>query len=189
VDIEGIALSVVDALQAESIPWLLAGSFSSNYFGIPRSTRDADFVVELQDRSILRLGRHLPDGFHIDPQIEFETVTGTRRNVITVDGHDFKVELFRLSNDDHDQERFRRRTEVRLFGRGIFLPTPEDVIVTKLRWMRSKDSDDVTNVIAVQAGTLDWPYIHHWANLHGTSAGLQRIRDSIVGTSEDNDGN
>ena len=37
-----------DALTASGIAYLLAGSFSSNYYGIPRSTKDADFVVELR---------------------------------------------------------------------------------------------------------------------------------------------
>ena len=184
-EIEQIALTVVDALQAESIPWLLAGSFSSNFFGIPRSTRDADFVVELQGKSVLSLGTHLPAEFHVDAQIEFETVTGTRRNVITVDGSEFKVELFRLSDDEHDQERFRRRRTVNLLGREMYLPTPEDVIVTKLRWMRTKDLDDVVNVMAVQSDVLDWQYMDHWTEQHGTRAQMHRLRDSIPGSDSD----
>ena len=39
-----IMVRVADALSAAGIPYLLAGSFSSNYYGIPRSTKDADFV-------------------------------------------------------------------------------------------------------------------------------------------------
>ena len=39
---------VADALAASGVAYLLAGSFSSNYYGIPRSTKDADFVVELR---------------------------------------------------------------------------------------------------------------------------------------------
>lgn len=184
-EIEQIALTVVDALQAEAIPWLLAGSFSSNFFGIPRSTRDADFVIHLQRKSVLCLAAHLPDEFRVDAQIEFETVTGTRRNVITVAGSEFKVELFRLSDDEHDQERFRRRRSVSLLDREIFLPTPEDVIVTKLRWMRTKDVDDVVNVMAVQSDLLDWQYIEHWTGQHGTRAEMHRLRDSIAESESD----
>ena len=104
-----IAQQIVDALNAEQIPFMLVGSFSSNFYGIPRSTKDADFVIELGGKSILALNRHFPREFHLDPQIRFESVTGTKRNVIDIDGTPFQVELFRLSNDPHDQERFRRR--------------------------------------------------------------------------------
>ena len=50
-----VARTVVDALNAEQIPYLLVGSFSSNFYGIPRSTKDADFVIELSGKSVMSL--------------------------------------------------------------------------------------------------------------------------------------
>jgi len=176
---ETILLSVLDALAAADVPYLLAGSFSSNYYGIPRSTHDADFVVELQGRPIMSLQPHLGPGLCIDPQIEFETVTGTRRNVVKAKGVAFDVELFRLSEDPHDQERFRRRRTVALLGRDVTLPTPEDVIITKLRWFRKKDRDDIAGVIAVQSSTLDWEYLYRWCDQHGTRRLLEEIRREL----------
>ena len=177
--IEDITLIVIDALNAEQIPYVLVGSFSSNYYGIPRSTQDADLVIELAGRSVTGLKQHLPASFQLDPQLEFETVTWTKRNVITIDGTEFKVELFRLSDDAHDQERFRRRVQIRAFNRDIRLPTAEDVIVTKLRWLRSKDVNDLESVIGVQGNQLDWDYIHHWCEQHGTRQALDDIRSRI----------
>lgn len=43
----GLTLRVADALSASGITYLITGSFASNYYGIPRSTKDADFVVQL----------------------------------------------------------------------------------------------------------------------------------------------
>lgn len=174
-----IVLVVVDALNAEKIPFLVAGSLSSNVYGVPRSTKDADFVIELGSASVTSLRTHLPAHYHLDPQIQFESVTATLRNIIRVDGSPFKVELFRLSNDPHDQERFRRRVSAVVEGRKIFLPTAEDVVVTKLRWARElkrgKDTDDLRNVIALQKETLDWDYIHRWCDSHGTRETLEEI--------------
>ena len=45
--IDDVALRVVDALNSGKIPFMLVGGFSSNYYGVPRSTKDADFVVQL----------------------------------------------------------------------------------------------------------------------------------------------
>jgi hypothetical protein len=59
------------------------------------------------------------------------------------------------------------------------VPTAEDVIVTKLRWARSKDKDDVRDVIAVQGDAIDWDYVHTWTERHGTRGLLDEIRRSI----------
>ena len=180
---EQVALHVIEALDAEEIPYLLSGSFSSNYYGIPRSTEDADFVVQLGGKSITCLRPHLGPEMKLDPQMSFETVTSTRKHVISVAGTPFTVELFHLSDDPHDQQRFRRRRAVPFRGREVFLPTVEDVIITKLRWalqpQREKDRNDVRDCIAVGAESIDWPYVHNWTARHGTQELLEEIRRSI----------
>ena len=45
-DEAGIVVAVVSALNAVNIPHMLEGSLSSNVYGIPRSTKDADLVVQ-----------------------------------------------------------------------------------------------------------------------------------------------
>jgi len=56
-------LRVIDALNAAEIPHALVGSFSSNYYGIPRSTEDADFVLQLAGGSIEGLLQKLGSDF------------------------------------------------------------------------------------------------------------------------------
>ncbi len=174
---------VVEALEACGIPYMLVGSYSSNIYGSDRSTQDADFVIELDQGEMGDLGRRLAPSIRIDPQMSFETVTMARRLVAKVAGGTFRVEFFFLSSDAHDQERFRRRRRVLLLDRQVWLPTVEDVIVTKLRWAmlsnRSKDRDDVRDVIAVQGDKIDWDYVHRWCEQHGTRALLDEIRASI----------
>jgi hypothetical protein len=176
-------LYVVAALESCSIPYIVVGSYSTNAYGIPRSTQDADFVIELGETSIGELARRLAPSIRIDPQMSFETVTMTRRYVAEVVGTPFKIEFFLLGNDPHAQERFRRRQLVNTLDRQVWLPTPEDVIVTKLHWAllarRSKDTDDARDVIAVQGDRIDWDYVHRWCEQHGTRALLDEIRASI----------
>ena len=42
------ALTVAEALESCDIPYMLVGSYSSNFYGVDRSTQDADFVIELE---------------------------------------------------------------------------------------------------------------------------------------------
>jgi hypothetical protein len=176
---ESITLRVVNALDVCGIPFLITGSFASNYYGIPRSTRDADFVLQSQHAVGPEFAKQLGEDFLLEPQLSFETNTGTFRQVLRHKQKTFKVELFLLSQDTHDQARFSRRRAVQLFERQVWLPSPEDVIVTKLRWARGKDKDDARDVMAVQQDKLDWPYMEEWCRCHGTLPLLAEIRRSI----------
>lgn len=173
---------VIRVLNDSGVPYMIVGSVSSNLYGIYRSTRDADFVLQAPTEAIAQIARALGDPFHLDPQMSFETITGTSRYVLNVEGMPFKVELFLLSDDPHDQERFRRRTRRQLGELQAYFPTAEDVIIMKIRWSRlgkrRKDIEDVRNVLAVQR-ELDWEYLQHWCTQHGTFELLQTIRAEL----------
>lgn len=176
-------VAVIDALEQTGAQYMVVGSLASNFHGIPRSTRDADFVIELGTSTLRRLGEMLPAVLSVQPQASFETVTGTTRYVIVLAASPFVCELFVHSDDPHDRERMARRERVHLLGRKTCVATAEDMIVTKLRWAdqarRSKDLDDVRNMIAVRGHELDWEYVLRWSTEHGTRELLERIRASI----------
>lgn len=186
---EEATTAVIAALDAAGIPYMLVGSFASNFYGVPRATEDADLVVELGTRPISEFVDHLGLGFRLEPQMYFELITGTTRHVVEVAAIPFTLELFRLSDDPHDQERFGRRRRVRLFDREIFLPTVEDVVITKLRWFlggqRPKDRQDARDVIAVQGERMAWDYVYSWCDQHGTRELLDEIRRSVPADSPD----
>jgi hypothetical protein len=179
------AARVIDALNTLGIDFFLAGSYSSNYYGIPRATQDADFVAVLSN-NIEVLSRELGPEFELDPQTSFEGITGTPRDIFQVPSIPFKIEIFHLSQDAHDQSRFARKRKVfdEMLGREVYIPSVEDVVVTKLRWekrgKRGKDGSDIRDVIAVQGDEgFDWDYIHRWTEEHGTRELLDEIRSSI----------
>jgi Nucleotidyltransferase of unknown function (DUF6036) len=176
---EEATLRVIDALEAAGIPCMLVGSFSSNYHGIPRSTEDADIVIVVPERPLADILAPLEPAFRLDPQLSFESITFTPRQVIEVPELPFRIELFHFTDDPHNQARFGRKLKVEMAGRKVWIPTAEDVIITKLRWARSKDRDDVRNVIAVQSDAIDWDYVHSWCDRHSTRALLDEIRASI----------
>jgi hypothetical protein len=182
---EQATVAVVEALEDLGIPYMLVGSFSTNFYGIARATQDADIVIQLGDVTLQALKKRLGANFQIDMQISFETATGTKRNVVQVAETNFKIELFRLSLDAHDQERFARRRQLfsQQLNHATFLPSVEDVIIFKLRWAveagRTKDREDVRDVIAVQMGQFDWDYVHRWTHEHGTQSCLDEIINSI----------
>lgn len=105
---EAATLAVIDALESLGVPYMVVG-LSTNYYGVARSTHDADFVVHLFDVSIAELVRRAGGDLRLDPQMSFETITGTSKFVLSLPDGGFKIELFLLSDDPHDQARFGRR--------------------------------------------------------------------------------
>ena len=82
--------------------------------------------------------------------------------------------------DAHAQERFSRRRSTRFDGEPTCIPTPEDVIVTKLRWARAKDVADIRDILRfMEPAALDWDYLRRWTNSHGTREALDAIRASV----------
>ena len=175
---EAAVATIVDALEACQIEYMIVGAFSSNAYSIGRSTKDADFVVALRATQLTALMQRLGSDFRLDPQLQFETLTGSLRNVITFVPTKFQIELFRLNQkDEHHLERFRRRRRqlLRVLDREVWIPTAEDVVIQKLRWQRRKDLDDVVNVLGVSGPGMDWDYLNSWTQKHGTHALLHDL--------------
>lgn len=178
---EEISLRVVEILNEHQIPYMLVGSLSTNFHSTVRSTKDADFVIQAGLGDTARLIARECAALKLDPQFGFESVTATRKLMLRTSTDDpFVVELFGLSDDPHDQERFARRQCVDWIGRKTWIATAEDALVTKLRWSqvagREKDIVDARNIVAIQADALDWIYVEHWCERHGTMAVLERLR-------------
>lgn len=178
--IDEVVRLLIRALEGAAIPYMVVGSYFSNYYGVPRSTKDLDVLVQVSGPAISELKLLLGPKFIVDPQTSFETATFSTKNVVRLKASPFEIELFHLMDDDYDQERFRRRVQIHLSDCSPFLPTPEDVIITKLKWLlsinRDKDRLDVFNVIQARYLTLDWPYIEFWCDKHGTRQLLEELR-------------
>jgi len=170
-------------LETAGVAYMVTGSYATNVYGIPRSTKDADFIVEAPHSQIDQVLASLPRGLQADDQMMFETVTASQRWIVRVEGSSFVAELFVLNRHPFDRSRFDRRVRIEFLpGLVAWLPTPEDVVVQKLRWCartkREKDFDDARNVIAVQADQLDWPYIERWCGEFGVTVVLTEAREA-----------
>ena len=176
---ESLAFALGRTLESAGIGYMLVGSFASNQYGIPRSTKDADFVIDVATDQIGALYKLLEPDWGLDSQITFETITGSRKLEIRHPKTEFLIELFFLSTDPHHQERWRRRVREFVGEERFWFPSAEDVIIQKVRWGRVKDLEDVAAVLSVQAGRLDFPYIEKWCAEHGTLERLEAIRAKL----------
>ena len=174
----------IDALNEIGAPYILTGSIVSNSFSEPRATRDADFVISATKEQITKLRERLSEHFVAEPQMAFETVTGKTMHKFRERGSKFLIEIFEADlSDAHERARFDRRWKRSLVGREAYFTTAEDVVIQKLRWYarlgRDKDVKDVHLVLFHQWETLDWSYVEHWCDEHGTRDVLREAKKVV----------
>jgi hypothetical protein len=174
-----IVKQCISVFEQLSIPYVAVGALSVNVYSPPRSTHDADFVVQLGDVSINRVLSALGNEYALEAQMTFETITATTRYRLRHRSSEFLIELFMLSDDAHDRARFERRVKLAVGGLHAHVLTAEDLIVTKLRWSRqgrrSKDREDLVNVLASQRDNIDLEYIRSWTDKHGTTELFEQL--------------
>jgi hypothetical protein len=154
-------------LNRSGVTYYLTGSMASNYWGIPRTTHDLDFVVQLPASAITAIVQAFSGDFYIEesavraafqPPHQFNAID-TRSAL--------KVDFWLPKPEPFDREMLRRRVRVTLFGEPSWIATAEDVILHKLIWNRITPSGrqlgDAAGVVAVQAGALDNNYLMQWA--------------------------
>lgn len=168
---------LIEALERDGVPYMLVGALSSNLYGVPRATNDADLVIRFDSFNLVEFCARLGAEFVLDRQMMIEGFTGSVRNVITYAPAGFQIEVFRLGDDPHHIERFARRRRQHLpeCSGPAWVAAPEDVVIQKLRWARRKDLDDVVNLLAVSGDLLDWDYLRRWTAEHGTSGLLDQL--------------
>ncbi len=176
-----VVVAMLETLNASGINYIVTGSFATNLYAVPRSTQDVDFVVDAQPEELKKLFESLPKEIRVDPQMRFDTITYTYRYNLNVDGLPFGIVLFLLTDDEHNQERFRRKRSGTVQGTTAHVPTAEDIIVQKVRWSakanRAKDVQDVRAIIDAQGDDIDWPYVEAWCDRHGTRDLLEQLRE------------
>ena len=45
--VETLAIAVIEACEAEGVAHMVTGAFAYNFYGIPRSTKDVDIVIDV----------------------------------------------------------------------------------------------------------------------------------------------
>jgi hypothetical protein len=166
-------------LNRTDIAYYLTGSMASNYWGIPRSTHDIDFVVQMPLAAVPRIVQE----FSVDFYIEEEAVRGALQPPYQFNAIDtrsaLKVDFWLTSPKPFDREMFSRRQSVVLFGEAAWIATAEDVILHKLVWNRitpsSRQLGDAAGIVAVQREALDGEYLNRWARELRLDEELQRL--------------
>jgi hypothetical protein len=174
-----LLIDCLKRLNRMNAAYMVTGSMASNYWGIPRSTHDLDFVLQLPRSSIPLLVSAFADSFFLQREA-IESAYRSPHQFNLIDQRSaLKIDFWVLHGDPFEESMFDRRLRIVVFGVDAWIATPEDVILHKLYWNRLNPSDrqvaDASGVVAVQQEKLDKEYLRTRASQLNVSTVLEDL--------------
>jgi hypothetical protein len=176
---------ILEVLDRMEIPYQVVGSIASSWHGIPRSTVDADLVVDLRVEQVDELASELSRDFYADPGMMKEALRRGRSFNLVHFESSYKYDIFPLKRDEYSQTQFGRRRfeEVSSLGEPVecAIASAEDTILSKLQWFRAggnsseKQWNDIRGILQIQQDKLDLAYLRHWAPRLGVADLLEEV--------------
>lgn len=147
------------------IAWVLGGSMASSVSGQPRATMDIDMAVRMDLAQVAKLvGVVTPAYYASEHMIRDAVVHRSSFNLIRLDGV-MRVDVFVLGDGLLDRRQMERRRQIDVPRTDgpilIWVGTPEDQVLRKLRWFQlggevsDRQWNDVLGILTVQAATID----------------------------------
>ncbi|HJT19115.1 MAG TPA: hypothetical protein VJ746_01515 [Nitrospira sp.] len=171
---------IIAALPQPTPPYCVVGALAVNAWGRLRATKDIDLLVLSDDTARAALiDALLAHGFHADR-------TWMERNPMAKDvimrlvhsSHPAIPLDLLFAHDAQSQSALARRRSLQLLGVSLWVCSPEDLILLKLKASRPHDFEDALGIVKNPHVQLDLDYLWHWADRLGLQGELQYVLDA-----------
>jgi hypothetical protein len=161
--------AIAEVLQELKIPYLITGGTAVLVWGRPRFTADIDIVVELKIKDIVVLRAMLAQlgkANYIDKQTMEDAVIHRGEFNFIHGETGVKVDFWVSKNDLFENMRMKRKIAKKILGQNVYFISPEDLIISKLRWRKispsSRHMEDIESILKISGGKLDKKYLKYW---------------------------
>lgn len=172
---------VCPALEAVGVLYAITGSVASTIHGEPFTSSDIDIAVRMTPQQAELLAEQLPPRFYRDRTAMVDAVLECGLINLIDNLSPWKVDLCQLKPEPFHSSVFARRQAflTRADRPPIWVVSPEDVILMKLRWRidsrSEKQWNNALSVARAKGARLDWTYLRHWARELGVEVDLEQL--------------
>lgn len=151
----------INLLKETKTPYLLIGGLAASLLGEARITNDADFIIVIDDEKLRTfLKRAKQKGFKFPEKKLWETFS--LKGIFRLLCPGLHVDFIRASTE-MEKQAFKRKKKTKLFGKAIFIPSPEDMILFKTIPGREIDLIDIKRILVRHWEKIDQKYLEEWA--------------------------
>ncbi len=159
--------SMVTALDAAGVPFMLTGSLAAAYHGVGRATMDIDLVIDPTPAQLRALVASVGGpGRYVSADAADEALAHRSSFNVVDTTSGWKVDLIVRKLRAFSEKELERRQKAEFEGCPLWVASVEDVILSKLEWARlggsARQLEDVAALLRVQAGHLDLAYLERW---------------------------
>ena len=173
---------VVLFFNETSTAYMLTGSIVSSFQGEPRSTHDIDMIIQISIENADRLIQHFPaPDYYIDKETTIKNIEANQLFKLLNTTSGDKIDFYPLPNNEYEIIRFNRKIQEEFNELKVWITTPEDTILSKLRWSKlsngsQKQFKDALHVYELQKDILDNSYITYWINTLGLVDLFEKVK-------------
>lgn len=158
---------LVKMLDDNRIPYMFSGSIGSGFHGQPRSTNDADIIIDPSSDNLTSFVHSLGPDYYVSKEAAIQALNDNSMfNIIDIKTG-WKADLIIRKKRAYSKQEFSRRKNANLMGMSLWILSSEDSILSKLEWSKGRESEtqfkDALGVMTVQWDTLDIDYMKKWA--------------------------
>ncbi|AFZ56521.1 hypothetical protein H6G54_12780 [Anabaena cylindrica FACHB-243] len=156
--------------ESINICYYVSGGVASSIHGEPRSTRDLDLVIEVNQNKLFLLVKTLETSGYYCPAGAVEDLQLGYGNMLNITHTETiaNADIYITDNSPFAISQMNRRVLVDVEEIPTFwIASAEDIILQKLRWGKGSKSEkqwrDVLGIVKLQAENLDYGYLGEWA--------------------------
>lgn len=182
---------IAEILGRLKIPYIVTGGVAVSIWGRVRYTADIDVIIEITPQKYKILYQLLDDLRALDKDIYLDIDRETAIESLKQQGgfnfihsaSGLKVDFFIRKDDRFSELELDRAVIKELEGQKVAFVSPEDLILSKLKWYKASEStrhlEDTESILKISK--VDRKYIRNWARRQSTIKILENLLSKLRG--------
>lgn len=184
-----LLIKIAKILGRLEIPYIVTGGVAASIWGRVRYTADIDIVIEITPQKYKILYQLLDDLRALDKDIHLDIDKETAIESLKQQGgfnfihsaSGLKVDFFIRKDDQFSELELDRAVIKKMEGQKVAFVSPEDLILSKLKWHKESEStrhlEDIESILKISK--VDIKYIKNWAKRQSTIKILENLLNKI----------